>query len=61
MFQEIGCYHNYLVYAGVYYKVYFHAEDAASSAVYDYFEHCDDVTQASLLFLVKRIADTRAY
>ena len=38
--------------------VYFHAETEASSTVYDYFESRDEVTQASLLFLVKIIADT---
>ena len=50
-------YENFLVYSGEYYSVYFHAETKDSSGVNDYFESCDDVTQASLLFLVKRIAD----
>lgn len=49
---------NFLVYQGEYFAVYFHAETADSSGVHDYFESCDDVTQASLLFLVKTIADT---
>lgn len=50
-------YQNFLVYSGEHYSVYFHAEAEDSSIVFDYFEACDDVTQASLLFLVKRIAD----
>ena len=49
---------NFLVYKGEYFAVYFHAETEASSSVYDYFESCDEVTQASLLFLAKTIADT---
>ncbi len=53
-----GHYENFLVYKGVYYAVYFHAETETASGVYEYFESCDDVTQASLLFLVKTIADT---
>lgn len=50
-------YKNFLVYKGEHYSIYFHTEEAASSKVYDYFEECDPVTQASLLFLVKRMAD----
>lgn len=50
-------YQNFLVYSGEHYSVYFHAEAGDSSIVFDYFEASDDVTQASLLFLVKRIAD----
>lgn len=50
-------YENFLLYNGEHYVVYFHAETQDSSDVYDYFESCDNVTQASLLFLVKRIAD----
>ena len=50
-------YENFLVYKGGYYAVYFHAETEISSSVYEYFESCDDVIQASLLFLVKTIAD----
>lgn len=50
-------YEDFLVYSGDHYSVYFHAEAKDSSAVHDYFEACDDVTQASLLFLVKRMAD----
>lgn len=49
---------NFLVYKGEYFSVYFHAEAEVSSSVYDYFETCDEATQASLLFLVKTIADT---
>jgi hypothetical protein len=51
-------YENFLIYQGEYYAVYFHAEAEGSSSVHDYFESCDEVVQASLLFLVKRIADT---
>jgi hypothetical protein len=50
-------YENFLVYKGEHYAVYFHAQAEDSSSVHEYFESCDDVTQASLLFLVKRIAD----
>jgi hypothetical protein len=50
-------YESFLVYKGVYYAVYFHAETTSSSSVSEYFESCDDATQASLLFLVKTIAD----
>ena len=51
-------YVDFLLYSGEYYSVYFHAEAKDSSSIYSYFESCDDVTQASLLFLVKRISDT---
>lgn len=51
-------YKHFLVYQGSHYTVYFHAEEKLSSKVYNYFEHCDEVTQASFLYLVKRIADT---
>jgi hypothetical protein len=51
-------YENFLVYKGEHFSVYFHAETADSSSVHEYFESCDDVTQASLLFLVKTIAET---
>ena len=50
-------YEDFLIYSGEHYSVFFHAEAKDSSGVYDYFEACDDVTQASLLYLVKRIAD----
>jgi len=50
-------YEDFLVYSGEHYSVYFHAEAKNSSVVHDYFEACDDVTQASLLFLAKRMAD----
>jgi hypothetical protein len=50
-------YEDFLVYSGEHYSIYFHAETKDSSSVNDYFESCDDVTQASLLFLVKRMAD----
>ncbi len=51
-------YKHFLVYQGPHYAVYFHAEKKTSSKVYDSFEKCDNITQASLLYLVKRIADT---
>ena len=54
----LNYYQNFLVYRGEYYSVCFHAETKDSSSVHEYFECCDDVTQASLLFLVKTIADT---
>lgn len=50
-------YEDFLIYSGEHYSVYFHAKAKDSSSVHDYFEACDDVTQASLLFLVKRMAD----
>jgi len=50
-------YEDFLLYSGGRYSVYFHAETKDSSAVYEYFEGCDDATQASLLFLVKRMGD----
>jgi hypothetical protein len=53
----LNYYENFLVYKGKYYAVYFHAETKDSSSVNEYFECCNDVTQASLLFLVKTIAD----
>lgn len=52
-------YKEFLIYAGDYFSVYFHAEEKTSSKVYDYFEGCGPTTQASLLFLIKRIADTK--
>lgn len=54
----IHYYRDFLIYAGERFSVYFHAEEVGRSEVYGYFERCDEVTQASLLFLVKRIADT---
>src|SRR3989338_111448 len=53
----LNYYQNFLVYSGEHYSVYFHAETGNSSIVCDYFDTCDDVTQASLLFLAKRMAD----
>lgn len=50
-------YDNFLIYSGERYSVFFHAEANHSSEVFDYYNHCDDVTRASLLYLVKRIAD----
>jgi hypothetical protein len=54
----LNYYENFLVYKGEYYTIYFHAETKDSSSVKEYFECCNDVIQASLLFLVKTIADT---
>jgi len=51
-------YKHFLIYQGEHYSVYFHAEEKLSSNVNDYFEKCNEVTQASLLYLAKRIADT---
>lgn len=53
----LNYYEGFLIYSGEHYSAYFHAEAKDSSSVYDYFEDCDDVTQASLLFLVKRMGD----
>lgn len=50
-------YEDFLVYSGDHYSVYFHAGAKGSSAVSDYFDSCDNATQASLLFLIKRIGD----
>jgi len=54
----LNYYENFLIYKGEHYAVYFHAEAKDSSSVNEYFECCDDVIQASLLFLVKTIAET---
>ena len=51
-------YENFLIFSGERYSVFFHAETNESSKVYDYYKHCDDLTRASLLYLVKRISDT---
>ena len=51
-------YEDFLIYGGEHYSAYFHAEAKDSSEVYDYFECRDDTTQASLLFLIKRMGDT---
>ena len=50
-------YEDFPVYCGERYSVYFHEKAKGSSIVNDYFEGCEEVTQASLLFLVKRMAD----
>jgi hypothetical protein len=50
-------YENFLIYKGEYFSAYFYSEIEVSSSVHDYFESCNYVTQASLLFLVKTIAD----
>lgn len=52
------CYKNFLIYTGEKFSVYFHAESNVFSDVNDYFENCEEGTQASLLHLVKRISDT---
>jgi hypothetical protein len=48
---------NFLVYKGTHHSVYFHAENARSSDVYEYYKRCDMPTRANLLYLVKRLAD----
>ena len=48
---------NYVIYEGEKFSVFFHAESESVSNVCDYFEKCDQETQASLLYLVKRISD----
>ena len=53
----LNYYEDFLIYSGAHYSVHFHAEAKNSSAVNDYFEGCDNVAQASLLYLVKRMAD----
>jgi len=53
----LGYYEDFLVYSGEHYSIYFHAEAKGLSAVYEYFEDCEDATKASLLFLVKRMGD----
>lgn len=50
-------YENFLVCSGQRYSVYFHGETDGSSKVYNYYKDCDDLTRASLLYLVKRLAD----
>ncbi len=54
----MSVYENFLIYKGAYFSVYFHAETGVYSSVHEYFESCDDTIQASLLFLVKTLADT---
>ena len=49
---------NILFYEGEQYSVFFHAQDKGASEVYDYYQQCDDLTRASLLYLVKIIANT---
>jgi len=48
---------EFLLYEGDSYSIYFYAEDKKTSEVYNHFEKCDDVTQASLLYLAKRMGD----
>ena len=50
-------YNDFLIYKGKHYSVYFHAERKESSEVCDYFEECDHATQASLLHLIKLMAE----
>ncbi len=54
----IHYYRDFLIYSGEKFTVYFHAERQGESKVYEQFEHCDDLTQAKLLSLVKWLADT---
>ena len=51
-------YEDFLVYRGEHFSVFFHAEAKGLSAVSDYFDGCDNASQASLLFLAKRMGDT---
>jgi hypothetical protein len=53
----MGAYKNYLICEGPHYSAYFHSDADGSSDVYDYFARCDRVTQAGLLYLVKRMCD----
>ena len=53
----MSLYDHFLIYSGERFSVFFHAETDDSSKVYDYYTDCDDATRASLLYLVKRIAD----
>jgi hypothetical protein len=51
-------YHEgFLIYSGVEFEVFFHAESEGSSRVYEYYRNCDEVTRASLLYLIQRLAD----
>jgi len=50
-------YDNFLVYKGAHYSIYFHAENAESSEVYEYYKKCDMPTRANLLYLAQRLAD----
>ena len=50
-------YEEFLVYSGERFSVFFHAETETDSSVQDYYRDCDDVTRASLIYLVKRISD----
>ena len=54
----VNIFENFLIYKGEYFAVYFHAEAPGFSSINEYFKSCQDITRASLLFLVKRIADT---
>jgi hypothetical protein len=51
-------YENFRIYSGERYSVFFHAEAEEFSSVREYFEGCDEATQAGLLKLVKRISDS---
>ena len=48
---------QFLFYLGEKFSVYFHTGSEGASDVYDHYRSCDDATRASLLYLVKRIAD----
>jgi hypothetical protein len=54
----IHYYREFLIYAGERFSVYFHAGTPGASEAYGHFERSSLATQASLLFLVKRMADT---
>ncbi|MFH0754495.1 MAG: type II toxin-antitoxin system RelE/ParE family toxin [Candidatus Omnitrophota bacterium] len=51
------CFEKFLVYSGDWYSVYFHAQTNGCSEVFNYYKGCNDATRASLLYLVKRMAD----
>lgn len=50
-------YDNFLIYKGIYYSVYFHADKTSLSDVYEYYKKCDASTRANLLYLVKRLSE----
>jgi len=55
--KSVELHDRFLLYEGVCYSIYFHAEKETFSEVYEYFEKCDAVTQAGLLYLAKRMGD----
>ncbi|MBF0217790.1 MAG: type II toxin-antitoxin system RelE/ParE family toxin [Candidatus Omnitrophica bacterium] len=53
----MGLYDRFLLYEGRHYSIFFHSQNGYYSEVYEYFEQCDAVTQAGLLFLAIRRGD----